>query len=159
MVAKHWPVSVQPYHCAWRAQLIAESRLDSEARSHAGAEGIAQFMPGTWEEASRGAGVTGTVRDPIAAIYAGAWYMRRQLDGWTEPRSTWCRLVLAQAGYNAGYGHIVESQRRARHRGRTARCWHDGIGETLCDVTGRHCAETAGYVDRIARLTRAMTGR
>ncbi len=76
------------------AQLYAESGFNPYARSPAGAEGIAQFMPGT----ARGYGL----RDPFdapAAIDAQAHLMHDLLRRFAS-------VPLALAAYNAGSGAV-----------------------------------------------------
>jgi hypothetical protein len=77
------------------AQLYAESGFNPFARSPAGAEGIAQFMPGT-------AGAYGLANpyDPGAAIDAQAHLMSDLL------RRFGGKLALALAAYNAGTGAV-----------------------------------------------------
>ncbi len=88
--AQRWSVSA----ALLAAQLYAESGFDPAAVSGAGAQGIAQFMPGT----AKGLGL----RDPFdaaASIDAQAHLMRdllRQLGS----------VPLALAGYNAGPGAV-----------------------------------------------------
>jgi hypothetical protein len=77
------------------AQLYAESGFNPFARSAAGAQGIAQFMPGT--AASYG---LRNPYDPVAAIDAQAHLMRDLL------KSFGGRIALALAGYNAGAGAV-----------------------------------------------------
>jgi hypothetical protein len=77
------------------AQLYAESGFNPFARSPAGAEGIAQFMPGTADAY----GLRNPF-DPVAAIDARAHLMSdllKQFDG---------KVGLALAGYNAGAGAV-----------------------------------------------------
>jgi Transglycosylase SLT domain/D-alanyl-D-alanine carboxypeptidase len=77
------------------AQLYAESGFNPFAQSSAGAEGIAQFMPGTADAY----GLSNPF-DPVAAIDAQAHLMSdllRQFDG---------KVALALAGYNAGPGAV-----------------------------------------------------
>ena len=77
------------------AQLYAESNFNPFARSPAGAQGIAQFMPGT----ARGYGLDNPF-DADAAIMAQAHLMRDLLNRFkTAP--------LALAGYNAGAGAVA----------------------------------------------------
>lgn len=86
------------------AQLEAESGWDPQSASSAGAQGLAQFIPGTWATWGNG----GDVFDPIAAIGAQGRYMgdlhhrAKDLvkDTGTDPVS------LALAGYNAGWGAV-----------------------------------------------------
>ena len=77
------------------AQLYAESGFNPFARSPAGAEGIAQFMPGT-------ASAYGLANpfDPVAAIDAQAHLMSDLL------RRFRCKVALALAAYNAGAGAV-----------------------------------------------------
>ncbi|MEM6973628.1 MAG: lytic transglycosylase domain-containing protein [Pseudomonadota bacterium] len=82
---------------AYFARLIwRESRFDARALSPKGAQGIAQFMPGT-------AKLVGLEDpwDPTQAIPASAAHLadlRRDLGNWG----------LAAAGYNAGAGRVVK---------------------------------------------------
>jgi hypothetical protein len=71
-------------------QLMAESNFDPDAGSSAGAQGIAQFMPGT--AASYG---LSNPYDPVAAIDAEAHLMSDLLHQFGSPE-------LALAAYNAG---------------------------------------------------------
>jgi hypothetical protein len=77
------------------AQLYAESGFNPFAVSPSGAQGIAQFMPGT----AQGIGLRNPF-DPVAAIDAQAHLMSdllRQFDG---------KVGLALAAYNAGAGAV-----------------------------------------------------
>ena len=77
------------------AQLYAESGFNPFARSPAGAEGIAQFMPGTAE----GIGLRNPF-DPEQAIDAQAHLMRDLLGRFGS-------VPLALAAYNAGPGAVA----------------------------------------------------
>ena len=76
------------------AQLMAESGFDPNAGSPAGAQGIAQFMPGT----AAAYGLSNPY-DPVAAIEAQAHLMSDLLRQFGSP-------VLALAAYNAGPGAV-----------------------------------------------------
>jgi hypothetical protein len=67
-----------------------ESRFDSEAVSPAGAQGIAQFMPGT----ARMVGLDDPF-NPAKAIASSAAYLRRLIDGFGN-------VGLAAVAYNGG---------------------------------------------------------
>jgi hypothetical protein len=89
--AQRWGVSAQ----LLAAQLYAESGFNPFARSPAGAEGIAQFMPGTAEAM----GLLDPF-DPGAAINAQAHLMRDLLGRFGS-------VPLALAAYNAGPGAVA----------------------------------------------------
>jgi soluble lytic murein transglycosylase-like protein len=77
------------------AQLFVESGFDPLARSSAGAQGIAQFMPGT----AAALGLADPF-DPIAAIDAQGHLMRDLLRRFAS-------VPLALAAYNAGGGSVA----------------------------------------------------
>jgi soluble lytic murein transglycosylase-like protein len=88
--AQRWNVSA----ALLAAQLLAESNFNPFAVSPAGAQGIAQFMPGT--AASYG---LADPFDPVAAIAAQAHLMSDLIRQLGSPE-------LALAGYNAGPGAV-----------------------------------------------------
>jgi hypothetical protein len=77
------------------AQLYAESNFNPFARSPAGAQGIAQFMPGT----ARAYGLRNPF-DPVASINAQAHLMSDLLRRFGT-------IALALAAYNAGPGAVA----------------------------------------------------
>lgn len=81
------------------AQLDVESRWDPEAVSPVGAEGLAQFMPETWELYGEG-----EITDPEASIRAQGHYLRdlRGMVAELEPADEEEEIELVLAAYNAG---------------------------------------------------------
>jgi hypothetical protein len=73
-----------------------ESRFNTHARSHVGAEGIAQFMPAT----ARWRGLVDSF-EPSQALFESARWLR---ELWLQFGS----LGLAAAAYNAGPGRVQE---------------------------------------------------
>lgn len=130
----------------WRllkAQLCAESRLNPNARSAVGAMGVAQFMPATWEEVRRALGygaVAPTEAGP--AIVAAAYYMAQQRRRWRFGDLE--KHKHGVASYNAGGGNILRAWRLCGE----AKTWAVTV-DCLDEITGRHRAETEGYVKRI----------
>ena len=74
-----------------------ESRWRHDARSHKGAQGLAQLMPGT----ARDMGVD--ARDPFANLEGGARYLRIQLNRFGGD------LEKALAAYNAGPERVARA--------------------------------------------------
>lgn len=140
----------------YKAQLIAESRLNPNALSPAGAEGIAQFMPRTWAQMVRELQLPATAKptDPQYAIVAGAYYTSKKLRGWSAPRPEADRYCLALASYNAGFGNMLKAQTVAE--GSAA---YSDIIAALPQVTGRHSRETRTYVRRILRTYSTLVTR
>lgn len=89
------------------AQLASESGWDPEAVSPVGAQGIAQFMPGTWEQYGIDADGDGsaTVWNPIDAIHSAAALncvnLRLVQDVPGDP------LLNTLAAYNAGFNNVL----------------------------------------------------
>jgi hypothetical protein len=144
--------AVETYGCApdWRllkAQYWQESRLDPLARSPAGAEGIAQFMPGTARDIFPLLGhqaIDRKVAEP--SIDAGCYYMTRLRKAWSSPRPDGDRHRLALASYNAGLGHILNSQKACG-----GPLLYDPIMACLPQITGHHAKETLSYAPLIYR--------
>lgn len=92
------------------AQIAQESNFNPNAVSSAGAEGISQFLPGTWTTWAQPP--TASPFDPAAAIPAQGRYdcaIAVQMQAWQDagllPKSlTLTQLMLA--GYNAGPGAV-----------------------------------------------------
>jgi membrane-bound lytic murein transglycosylase F len=102
----------------FKAQAIAESNLDPEARSSVGAVGIMQLMPATFEEvAGKSDFVNGTLEEPRWNIAAGIWYNKHQFDYWQKGRSLEERLRFMYGSYNAGRVTLRKAQREAINRG------------------------------------------
>ena len=90
------------------AQIAAESGWDSQARSVAGAQGIAQFMPEVWRQYGLDANNDGerSVWDPVDAIHSAAHLncVNRALVKGASGN----RLENTLAAYNAGYGAVLK---------------------------------------------------
>ena len=151
-VSTYWAPERRIYHCWLKAQLVAESGLNPNAKSSVGAQGIAQFLPATFHEEQKLLGFDGNVYDASVSIIAAAHYMERLARQWSNNRSEACRLELSSASYNAGLGNILKAQRLADG----APCW-DRIYRQLDRVTGVHAHETVDYVARIKRWFKRFT--
>jgi soluble lytic murein transglycosylase-like protein len=134
----------------WRlvkAQLFQESRLNPNAVSKAGAQGLAQFMPGTWRDMQKKMRMPANASpfNPEFAIPALCYYMAELHNQWSAKREPADRYALALASYNAGLGNLLNAQKLAGG----ANEYHKIIAQ-LHRVTGHDDApETIGYVDKI----------
>ena len=90
------------------AQIAAESSWDSQARSGAGAQGIAQFMPAVWRQYGLDANNDGErdIWDPVDAIYSAA--RLNCVNRGLVKGASGNRLENTLAAYNAGYGAVLK---------------------------------------------------
>ncbi|MGW8379473.1 lytic transglycosylase domain-containing protein [Streptomyces sp. ODS28] len=90
------------------AQIQVESEWDPDAESSAGAQGIAQFMPGTWRVEGRDYSGDGRadVFDPEDAIPSLGAYMCRLIGVVRAEGIPGDAVDLALAAYNAGLGAV-----------------------------------------------------
>jgi len=141
--AKHIPFIDWRY---WKSQVRQESQFNHLARSPAGALGLAQIIPKTFEQWSVKAGFADRdPTDPEASVYTGACYMAELWGQWRSPRPEIDRLCLAMASYNAGLGNVLKAQKLAG----MATDYRTIIAK-LRDVTGeKNAFETTTYVKRI----------
>ena len=92
-----------------KAQVKAESAFKPTAVSSAGAMGLSQFMPGTWDEYA-----SGDPFNPELAIEAQSKYMTRLLAMFNND------IKLALASYNWGQGRV-----RLRLKRHNAQTWEE----------------------------------
>lgn len=131
------------------AQVHQESAWRTDARSPVGAQGLAQFMPGTatWitEVYPRQLGGGPTPYSPGWALRALAVYDRHLYDR-TQGHTECDRWWLTLRKYNGGGGHI-----RAESRNAADPLDHKAV-DTACGTARRsakHCPENLGYPRRI----------
>ena len=140
----------------FKAQAVAESRLQAKARSRVGALGVMQIMPKTFEEIRRkNPSIKGTREQPRWNIAAGIYYDRTLWKAWKDKRPMQDRINFMFASFNAGKGNILKAQRVAKKKGLNRNLWRS-IEQTLPQVTGRHSKETIGYVTKIHKIKGAL---
>lgn len=143
---KRWAAFYTPQH-PWywnKAQLIAESALNPNAVSSAGAMGLGQFMPKTWEQMERELGFYGSPFKSGLNIQAHAYYMSTLIAQFKKDRPYKDKYALALAAYNAGLGNILKAQSLAN-----GSLLYAPMAKQLPRVTGKHAKETTTYVNRI----------
>jgi len=123
----------------FKAQAIAESGLDDNAKSHVGAQGLMQIMPATFEEITK-KNPHFTDVEPHWNIAAGIYYDRTLYRKFKKTAAQ-DKLYMTFASYNAGYGRILNASKRT---GSKEKNW-----EEIRPFLPR---ETRGYVHRIRNL-------
>jgi len=136
-------------HFDWRwfkAQGIAESGLDPDAKSPMGARGIMQMLPSTYEEIKMQIPFLARIEDPRWNIAAAIFYDRQLYRKWKQQHDIRVteRLKFAFGSYNAGYGNILKAHRRATDRDGEVKRWNQ--------VASFAPSETRHYVGRIEEL-------
>jgi soluble lytic murein transglycosylase-like protein len=136
-----------------KAQCFQESRLIPTAVSPVGAQGLCQFMPGTWRDVEKQLKFPpeASAFAPDLSIEAAAYYMGKLRRMWSAPRPDKDRHSLALASYNAGAGHLINAQKRCGGPN-----LYQDIAKCLPDITGHHSKETLTYVERIWRYWKRM---
>lgn len=136
-------------HIDWhwfKAQGIAESGLNAQARSPVGAVGVMQIMPATYEEIRGKVPFLADIDEPRWNIAAGIYYDRQLYRKWKRQRElhTGDRLAFAFGSYNAGYGNVLKAYKRARRQHGEVKRWDQ--------VAAFAPRETRAYVSRIHDL-------
>jgi len=101
-------------HIDWRwfkSQGVAESGLDADATSAAGARGIMQILPSTYREIRKQNPHFLDAGQPRWNIAAGIFYDRTLYDKWRTPPPGEERLYFTFGSYNAGFGRIYQASR------------------------------------------------
>ncbi len=96
-----------------------ESSFDPSARSHRGAAGLWQFMPGTGDALGlvRNGHYDGRL-DVVRSTQAALDYIEMQADQWYEGD-----IALSLAAYNAGAGTVNRAVRNAQRQGKRGEYW------------------------------------
>ncbi len=96
-----------------------ESSFDPTARSHRGASGLWQFMPGTGNALGlhRGGGYDGRL-DVARSTHAALDYIEMQAEQWYEGD-----IELSLAAYNAGAGNVNRARSAALAQGKAGNYW------------------------------------
>jgi len=140
-----------------KAQAIAESGIDQAAVSPVGARGVMQLMPSTARfMAGRLKLEDEAATMPHINIMFGAGYLHYLFSMWKLERGLE-RLRFSFGSYNAGPGHILSAQARAKASGIPTDKWASIVWK-LPEITGeRHSAETIRYVEKIEKHYRQLT--
>lgn len=140
-------------HVDWhwfKAQGIAESNLNPNAKSAVGARGIMQIMPATYKEILEKNPHIPETDEPRWNIAAGIYYDRSLYRKWKKKKtiSTEERLSFSFASYNAGLGNVLKAFRRASNKHSEVKQWEQ--------VEPFAPSETQFYVKRIRNLMESV---
>jgi len=130
----------------FKAQGMAESGLDSTAKSWVGARGVMQLMPSTYRDIASHRPEFGTIDQPEWNIAAGIMHDRYLWTLYQKDIADDERHRFMFASYNAGEGTINRAITMARASGPPV--WSNV--EQIAPTVGRwRYTETLGYVRRI----------
>lgn len=134
---------------------MAESNLKADAVSWVGAQGLMQFMPGTWEWMAPEEWKALGPFDPEAAIFVGCKYMA-WLWGKFPDSYKWHKKALVNASYNSGLGNVYKAQKACLNSTKFFFCdrtlWDWPHVEIHLVTRASSQKETRGYVARIRRF-------
>lgn len=132
----------------FKAQGMAESRLDTAARSRVGARGIMQLMPSTFESIRSRAPDLVSIDDPEMNIAAGIRHNRELWRLWPEAATPVDQRRFMFASYNAGRTTIRRAQGVARASNLDPHVW-ESIAAVAARVRRWRQAETLRYLRTI----------
>lgn len=136
-------------HFDWhwfKAQGIAESGLNPDAKSPMDARGIMQILPATYREIKQQNPFLASIEEPRWNIAAGIFYDRQLYRKWKQRHDIRVaeRLKFAFGSYNAGYGNVLKAYRQASGKHGEVKRWDQ--------VAAFAPAQTRHYVRRIEGL-------
>ncbi|MGH7470127.1 MAG: transglycosylase SLT domain-containing protein [Longimicrobiales bacterium] len=132
----------------FKAQGMAESGLDPDAKSWVGARGVMQLMPGTYAAIKSRRPELGEIQDPEWNIAAGIMHSRSLWHRWKDHQTTEERLRFMFASYNAGEGTILRAKNVARAEQLDDKSW-SSIESIAPKVQRWRYTETLPYVRKI----------
>jgi membrane-bound lytic murein transglycosylase F len=132
----------------FKAQAIAESNLNPEARSSVGAVGLMQLMPSTFGAVQTKNPELQSIDDPEWNIAAGIQYDRQLWSSWSDHESVPDRIRFMLGAYNAGRVTLLRAQDKAREARLNEKAW-SSIEVVAPRVPHWRHGETLGYVRRI----------
>ncbi len=138
----------------FKAQAMAESNLNENAKSWVGARGLMQLMPSTFREVQTKNPEFAAINKPEWNIGAGIYYNRQLWKQWAAQSGENDLHRFSLASYNAGRGTLLRAQDVARGKTLDPQAW-PSIQTVAPDVPKWRHEETLTYVQRIeANLTR-----
>lgn len=134
------------------AQVHTESWWRNDTVSHAGAQGLAQFMPSTAAWLPKVAPETGK-----PAPFNPGWSLRAlcTYDKWlwdrTDGATAFERMAFTLSAYNGGQGWVNRDKRMARQRGLDPARWFDNVEQVNAGRSAAAWKENRQYPRRILK--------
>ena len=142
----------------FKAQGMAESDLNPNAKSWVGARGIMQLMPTTYHAIASRRPDMQAINDPDSNIAAGIMHNRYLWQLWGKDVPVAQRWNFMYGSYNAGEGTIGRARRTAMDAKLDHAQW--GNIETVAPRVQRwRYRETLGYVKRIEKNYASLEAR
>lgn len=132
----------------FKAQAMAESNIDMNAKSWVGARGIMQLMPSTFKEIRSQNPEIQSINKPEWNIAAGIFYDRQLYTQWLAQQGDSDSFPFMMASYNAGRGTLLRAQGIARNRVLDPALWLS-VTTVAPEVPRWRHQETLTYVERI----------
>ena len=132
----------------FKAQAMAESNLDMNAKSWVGARGLMQLMPSTFKEVRSKNSDIVSIDKPEWNIAAGIYYDRQLWKQWADQQGEKGCESFMLGSYNAGRGTLLRAQDVALLKVLDPTEWAN-IQTIAPEVPRWRHEETLTYVDRI----------
>ena len=142
----------------FKAQGMAESELNANARSYVGARGIMQLMPATFALIAAKRSDFRSIDDPEFNIAAGIMHDRWLWTVWSKRVPDEERHRFMFASYNAGEGPILRACVAARTSNLSEAQW-TSIERVAPKIERWRYRETLGYVKKIDANYAKLKGR
>jgi hypothetical protein len=137
------------------AQVHTESRWNADAKSHVGAQGLAQFMPATARWLPTYAPETGEPMPynpgwALRALVTYDLYLWRQI-GPDGGATAFERMAFSLSAYNGGLGWVQRDKRLAASKGLDARRWFAAVETVNAGRSAANWRENRNYPRLILR--------
>lgn len=132
----------------FKAQAMAESNIDMNAKSWVGARGIMQLMPSTFSGIRSRNPEMASINKPEWNIAAGICYDRQLYRQWVDQQGDSDSRPFMMGSYNAGRGTLLRAQGVAKTRVLDPALWLS-ITTVAPDVPRWRHEETINYIKRI----------
>lgn len=140
-----------------------ESKFDTAARSHRGAQGLMQIMPATYRHTLARMGVPDTMAQSVELDVMVAVHYMKDLGKLFDFINEKERINYILGSYNGGSNHIFDAMRIARKKGINRYNWSslspvlaslsdpEVYNDSVCQYGAFDATETLNYVRKVTR--------